>query len=120
MSDRDDILKDAEFWSVLEFGLSGWFRTCGDRALGGFWCDGFTPESSRNTKEGIEVTGIAWIVDGKKSQHKCTFTASIPQRMLSRRRSGAAIRDLVLDLDHQQLAFSVAPVAQLTTTESQK
>ena len=37
MSDRHQILADRHFWLRLEYELSGWFRTCGDNALGGYW-----------------------------------------------------------------------------------
>ncbi len=120
MNDRRDILQDVAFWNALEFGLSGWFRTCGDHALGGLWCDGFSPVSARNTKEGIDVSGTAWVVEGQKSHHQCSFTVSIPQRMLARRRSEIEIADVVLDLDHRRIAFSVKPAIQLSTSDSQQ
>ena len=107
MSDRHEILKDNQFWLMLEYGMSGWFRTCGDNSLGGFWCDGFIPESARDTRDGIEVSGTAWVVDGRGSQHKCSFTAAIPQRMLGGRRANVLISDLTLDLNRKDLRFSV-------------
>jgi hypothetical protein len=110
VSDRHQVLRDEQFWLKLEYVLCGWFRACGDRSLGGFWCDGVIPEFAADTREGIEVTGIAWIVENRK-QHKCSFTASIPQRMLARRRDEFVITDLALDLDHKKLAFTVAPAA---------
>ena len=112
MNDRHEVLKDAQFWLMLEYGMCGWFRECGDKSLGGFWCDGFTPESARNTKEGVEVSGIAWIAKGGSSQDKFSFLVSIPQRMLGGRRAGAAIENLALDLARKDLRFSVVPASK--------
>ncbi len=94
---------------MLEYGMSGWFRDRGDESLGGFWCDGLIPESVQNTKEGIEVSGIAWVARGRDSQEKFSFIASIPQRMLGARRAGAAIGDLMIDLSRRELRLSVIP-----------
>ena len=112
MTDRHEVLQDAQFWLMLEYGMSGWFRDCGDKSLGGFWCDGFIPESAQDTKEGIEVSGIAWIAKGRGSQDKFSFIASIPQRMLGGRRAGAAIGDLMIDLSRQELRLSVVPASK--------
>lgn len=112
MNDRHEILQDKQFWLMLEYGMSDWFRTCGDNSLGGFWCDGFIPEAARDTKEGIEVSGIAWVADGRSMQHKCTFTAAIPQRMLAKRRGDVLIGDLALDMNRKELTFAVAPAGK--------
>ena len=120
MSDRHEILKDSEFWLMLEFGMSGWFRTCGDNSLGGFWCDGFIPKAAQDTRDGIDVSGIAWVVDGRGSQYKCSFTAAIPQRMLARRRGDALIGDLTLDMNGKELRFSVSPVGKAPNTSLER
>jgi len=120
VSDRHEVLKDEQFWLVLEFGMSGWFRTCGDASLGGFWCDGFIPESVTNTKDGIEVSGVAWVVDGRNSQHKCSFTVAIPQRMVSRRRDQVAIDQLTLDMNRKELRFSVCQAAKSPSTSLER
>ena len=112
MNDRHEVLKDRQFWLTLEYGMSGWFRTCGDDSLGGFWCDGFIPESANNTRDGIEVLGVAWVVDGRSSQHKYAFTAAIPQRMLARRRDELAIGELTLDTNRKELRFTVCQAAK--------
>ena len=116
MNDRHEVLSDNQFWLALEYAMSGWFRTCGDRALSGYWCDGFVPESANNTRDGIEVSGIAWVVDGRSAQHKCSFTAAIPQRMLSRRREQVKIRDLTLDMNRKVLSFSVCQSGESPNT----
>jgi hypothetical protein len=112
VNDRHEVLEDAQFWLMLEYGMSGWFRDCGDKALGGFWCDGFTPVSARDTREGVEVSGIAWIVKGRESQDKFSFIASIPQRMLGGRRADATIGDLTIDLASRELRVSVVPASK--------
>ena len=109
MSDRHQILSDDHFWSRLEFELSGWFRTCGDRALGGYWCDGFMPMSALNTKTGIEVQGLAWVVDGHESHDQYKFSLEIPQRLLSRRRGGAVLVVKGVDVQHRELELALAP-----------
>jgi hypothetical protein len=109
VKDRHEVLEDAQFWAMLEHGISLWFRDCGDQSLGGFWCHGFIPESAQDTREGIEVSGIAWIAKGRDSQEKFSFVASIPQRMLGERRAGAAIGDLMIDPARQELRISVVP-----------
>jgi hypothetical protein len=120
MNDRHEILKDKEFWLMLEYGMSGWFRTCGDNSLGGFWCDGFIPMTALNTKEGIEVSGTAWVVDGRDFQHKCSFTAAVPQRMLAKRRDEPLIGDLVLDMNRKELRFSVGPAGKSPNTSLER
>jgi hypothetical protein len=120
VNDRHEVLEDEKFWLALEFGLSGWFRTCGDKSLGGFWCDGFIPESVNNTRDGIEISGVAWVVDAQDSQHKCSFVAAIPQRMLSRRRDEVAIDELELDLNRKKLSFSVSPAAKSPNTSLER
>lgn len=120
MNHRHEILKDKQFWLMLEYAMSGWFRTSGDSSLGGFWCDGFIPEAARDTRGGIEVSGIAWVVDGRSAQHKCAFTAAIPQRMLIRRRGEILIGDLVLDMLRKELTFLVAPADKSPNTSLER
>ena len=120
MSGRHEILEDKDFWLMLEFGISGWFRTCGDKSLGGFWCDGFLPENARNTREGVDVSGTAWLAEGQKAQHKCTFTVSIPQRMLSRRRGEVIFDELTLDIARKQLRFAVRPAGKSPNTSLER
>jgi hypothetical protein len=120
VNDRHEVLKDEKFWLVLEYGMSGWFRTCGDKSLGGFWCDGFIPQTAKDTKDGIEVSGIAWIGDGRNSQHKCSFTAAIPQRMLARRRDDVAIDTLTLDMGRKELRFSVCQTVKSPNTSLER
>jgi hypothetical protein len=120
VSDRHEVLKDSQFWLALEYGMSGWFRTCGDESLGGYWCDGFIPASANNTRDGIEVSGVAWVVDGRGVQHKCSFKAAIPQRMLSRRRDQVEIGDLTLDMNRKVLGFSVCQSGESPNTSPER
>jgi hypothetical protein len=111
MSDRHQILSDEKFWLALEYKLSGWFRTSGNRSLGGLWCDGFLPHSASDTKNGIDVHGDAWIGDGRREQQKYSFVVSIPQRMVGRRRSDVALTDIDIDVEQERLRFAVEPAA---------
>ena len=96
---------------MLEFNLSGWFRTCEDRSLAGYWCDGMSPHSATDTKHGVEVHGNAWIANGGNAQSEYSFVVSIPQRMLSRRRSDVALADVNIDVAHERLQVAVLPAA---------
>jgi len=109
MSDRHQILADTDFWSRLEYELSGWFRTCGDNALGGYWCDGFVPQSASNTKEGVEVQGTSWIEEGRGSRGQFAFVLSIPQRLLFRYGSNAVLTVKDIDVEHRSLQLALAP-----------
>jgi hypothetical protein len=121
MNDRRQILEDKEFWSALEFVLSAWFRSCGDRSLGGIWCDGISPSRASDTKHGIAVFGHAWIGEGSRKQHEFAFSASIPQRLLARRRHDVVLKDVEFDLERKKLSFTVEPafgVPDLTSRNS--
>jgi hypothetical protein len=120
VNDRHEILRDKQFWLMLEYGMSGWFRNSGDSSLGGFWCDGLIPEAARDTRGGVEVSGIAWVVDGRSAQHKCAFTAAVPQRMLVIRRGEILIGDLALDMNRKELSFSVAPADESPSTSLER
>jgi hypothetical protein len=73
--------------------------------------------SARNTREGIEVTGIAWIMSSSSSQ-KWTFTASVPQKMLKRRRADPVITVLEFNDRQKLLSIELAPkAAGLSTRE---
>ncbi len=112
MSDRHQILSDVDFWSRLEFELSGWFRTCGDRALRGYWCDGFIPRSAHNTKDGVEVRGAAWIEEGHKWHGQYAFSLAVPQRLLFRRRNSAVLVVMEVDVQHRKLQLALVPRGQ--------
>jgi hypothetical protein len=116
MSDRHQILADRNFWLRLEYELSGWFRTCGDNALGGYWCDGFMPHSARDTKNGVTVDGIAWIEE-RKGQKQYAFSLAIPQRLLFRRRRSAVLVVTGIDVQHRQLQLAMAPGTSANTEE---
>lgn len=106
MDPRHEILRDASFWSSLEFDLCGWFASASDPSLRGRWCDGVLPELARNTREGIEVTGKAWIMNGS-SADRWEFTLSVPQKMLRRRRAELTITEVMLDQQRKTLSFSL-------------
>jgi len=108
MSDRHRILADTDFWSRLEYELSGWFRTSGSNTLGGYWCDGFMPKSARNTKEGVEVQGTAWIEEGRTSRGQFAFVLSIPQKLLLRYANNAVLMVKDIDVERRRLQLALA------------
>jgi hypothetical protein len=120
VNDRHEILQDKDFWLMLEFGLSGWFPVCGDKSLAEFWCDGFIPENAKNMRDGIEVSGTAWVAEGQEAQHRCSFTACIPQRMLSRRRGEVTFSELTLDIARKELRFAVSPAGKSPDTSIER
>ena len=73
-----------------------------------FWIDGFLPETSTNTKYGVDVEGMAWVVDRQK-QAPYRFIVSVPQKMLYRRRQVFSIQQIELDQAKQILHIEVAP-----------
>lgn len=108
MSDRHQILNDQQFWSFLEFYASHWLSNLDDKVLKHFWIDGFLPEMSTNMKHGVDVEGMAWVVDRQK-QAPYRFIVSVPQKMLYRRRQVFLIKQIELDQVKQTLHIEVAP-----------
>jgi hypothetical protein len=107
-NDRDQILDDEPFWDRLEYMGSHWLERSDDRALRRFWIDGFLPEALTNTKHGADVEGTVWVGEGSRIQHPYRFVASIPQKMIHRRRQTFTIERLVLDERRQILQIVVA------------
>lgn len=119
VSDRHQVLMDAQFWLELEFKLSGWFTSSGDRSLSGFWCDGFLPQFATDTKSGVDVSGSAWIGNGPREQSKWSFVVSIPQRMLTRRRNDVVVKAVEVDVEREQILFTVEPASGLSGMDSE-
>jgi hypothetical protein len=103
MSDRDEVLRDKDFWDWLEYGASAWLASSADRNLRRFGIDGFAPEFLRNTKRGADIEGVAWVGEGSGTQHPYRFLLSLPQRLLHRRRHNIEIESLALDEGQQTL-----------------
>jgi hypothetical protein len=112
MHDRHEILKDADVWLRLEFWLSAWFRENRVHGFLGCWCDGFVPEAARDTRLGIEISGGVWLVNEPHWERRFSFVATVPQRMLHRRRDDCVMTDIVLDEAHSRLTFTLAPGAE--------
>ncbi len=108
MSDRHQILNDKVFWSYLEFYASSWLSRLDDKVLKHFWIDGFLPEMSTNTKYGIEVEGMTWVVDGQR-QAPYRFIISVPQKMLYHRRQVFSIEQIELEQTRQRLYIDIGP-----------
>ena len=97
-------MEELLFWTGLAYTACGGLRLADDPALRGFWVDDFLPESAIDTKRGVDVQGTAWVGDGSR-MHPYRFTASIPQKMLHRRRKSFSIERL--DFDHARRALQV-------------
>lgn len=96
-SDRHQIMKDPLFWTQLAFSACGALREADDKSLHRFWIDDFLPETATDTKHGVDIQGTAWVGDGPRAMHPYRFVASIPQKMLHRRRDSCLIEHLDLD-----------------------
>jgi len=112
-------MRDQEFWIRLEHKASLWFESSQDQALRRFWIDGFNPEVATNTKRGVDVEGVVWLmrIDGgqdaagaAKHRHRSDghhrkpyhrFRVSIPQKLVHGRRLGFEIESLSLDEGQQ-------------------
>jgi hypothetical protein len=106
MDPRHDILNDEPFWLNVEFYLCGFFASASDRSRRGWWCDGVIPESARNTREGVEVTGRAWIMNSS-TDGQWKFTLSVPQSMLRHRPSESTRIEVTLDEPQKRLLLSL-------------
>jgi hypothetical protein len=106
MSDRHQILDDQEFWTRLEYDASRWLETSSDRALRRYWVDGFVPANAINTKRGLDVEGVAWVMGGGNGEYR--FIASVPQKLLHGKSQSFEIESLSVDEDQHLLEVVVA------------
>ena len=83
MKPRHSIVEDHDFWSRLEFALTGWLAGQDVKDLRRFWIDGFIPEGIRDTEYGVNVEGRAWVGTSARDQSAYQFVASIPQSLLT-------------------------------------
>jgi len=113
MGERENILKDKMFWLRLEFIASGWFATSEAKELRRFWIDGFNPLSFKNTQRGMDIEGIARVVETKKAYHQFPFCVSVPQKLLHRTDPAFLIESLVLDEAGKSLTIVLAPGSDL-------
>ena len=108
MTGRHQILNDQEFWTRLEYDASRWLENSDDQGLRKFWIDGFLPETARDTKFGVEVEGTVWVGERGRVQYEYHFAASVPQKLLHRRRESFEIESLSLDEAQQLLEVVVS------------
>lgn len=94
-------MKDHLFWWKLASLMTAEFGSSEEKSLRRFWVDDFIPESAVNTRFGVDVEGIAWIPG------RFHFVASIPQKLLHRRRDHIAIHSFVLDESRQTLRIEL-------------
>lgn len=101
-------MKDPLFWTNLSYRACGWLRGAEDRSLRRYWVDDFLPESSTDTKLGVDVTGAAWVGEGPRVQHTYRFIVSIPQKMLFHRSRNFSIEQFMLDDVQKTIQIEVA------------
>jgi len=106
MNDRHQILDDQEFWNQLEYDASRWLGTSSDRSRRRYWVDGFVPTNAINTKRGLNVEGVAWVMGGGKCEYRSIV--SVPQKLLHGNRQSLEIQSLSLDEDQHLLEVVVA------------
>ena len=77
------------------------FQALEEKALRRLWVDDFIPDRAIDTKYGVNVEGAAWIPS------RFDFVASIPQKMLHRRRDCFCIRSFVVGEDQLTLRLEI-------------
>jgi hypothetical protein len=105
MSYATDILKDAMFWSRLEFAACGWLAsTPAGSVCRKYWVDGFAPDDFRRTNAGAEISGRVWLMDhGRKGSVACDkngasrFFTCVPWRVVNRGREAFEIEQIEID-----------------------
>lgn len=107
MNNRFEILDDSDFWTNLMFRLSGYFAESEDENLNGFWIDGFNPINCSNTKIGIDVEGIVWVMKGQKEVHKFRFKVEVPQNLLYKKIEDFTFELILLDFSRKKLELRI-------------
>ena len=108
MNERFEILNDGDFWTILMFRLSGYFAKYENKELNGFWIDGFDPIICSNTKLGINVEGMVWVMEGQKDAHKFRFKLEVPQNLLRKKIKDFEIEILDFDLGGKKLKLGIS------------
>lgn len=107
MKKRDYVLIDDEFWRTLEFKLSRCLSASEDLRKRQYWCDGFIPETSVNTKNGVEVVGKVWMVNDKRDT-MWDFLATFPQSLLYRTITRYQFKVLEFDPNQSRLVLEIS------------
>ncbi len=107
MNQRNQILEDKDFWLRLEYGMT--LQAEKKEKIPRYWIDGFIPESSTNTRKGIEIEGKVWIFEGQKPS-SCRFLAIIPQKLLNKKISEFEYGTIDFNPDDLFLKFEIKPL----------
>lgn len=107
MNDRFIILEDEQFWTTLMFRLSGYFAEAEEKELNGIWIDGFNPLECLNTKTGIEVSGLVWIMDVQDVKSEFNFKMLVPQKMLYKKIDDFKPEVVLLDFGSSNLELRI-------------
>jgi hypothetical protein len=90
----------------LEHTASGWLGKSQNPLHRRYWIDGFLPDAITNTKEGLIVTGVVWMMSESRDS-EWRFFASVPQKLVHRRTRPFQIEDVWIDEDKRTLEFSL-------------
>ena len=89
------------------FMLSGYFTESEDKDLNGFWIDGFEPIICSNTKIGIEVEGMVWVMEGQKEVYKFKFKMEVPQNLLHKKIENYKFEVTLLDFSRKKIELKI-------------
>jgi len=107
INDRFGILNNNDFWTNLMFRLSGYFAKSEDKELNNFWIDGFDPTNCSNTKIGINVEGMVWVMEGQKDVHKFRFKVEVPQNLLHKKIEDFKFEVLIFDFSGKKVELRI-------------
>ena len=107
MKSRHRIYEDRDFWSRLEFALTGWFSSLDDKSFRHYWIDGFIPDGITDTQYGVDIEGVAWVGTGGRDQSAYRFVASIPQSLLSRLNSQFEFDEVAIGPSARELQLTI-------------
>jgi hypothetical protein len=107
MNPRHAIFEDRDFWSHLEFALTGWLADQDVKEFRRFWIDGFIPEAIKDTHFGVDVEGKAWVGTSAREQSAYRFVASIPQSLLALKNRTYRIAEIELNPEAKRLGITI-------------
>lgn len=107
MKSRHAIFEDRDFWSHLEFALTGWLAEQAEKDLRHFWIDGFIPDGINDSKYGADVEGEAWVGTSAGGQSAYRFVISIPQSLLHRTTRKHCFTKVQLNPEMRELEITI-------------
>lgn len=87
---------------------SGWLAKSRNPLHRRYWIDGFLPDVFTNTKEGLVVGGVVWMMS-ESGDGEWRFCVSIPQKLVHRRTRTFSIEDVWIDEEERTLDIALVP-----------